>query len=685
MSEARSKHAVGHIHSWLVVYRLRLLWFALACVLLGQYLLDRRSELPLAAVLLVGGALGFAALVGSRAIEAHSQIPTNIARHVSPVLVAAALGLGALSFPQFSGNVFTASGTALWLVATGLLLWAAWRADAPYRFEAANARPLWGRQGIIVAWPQAALIAIMLLGAFYRLYRLTEIPLEMGCDLPHNYANIRLILRGEFPVFFSSYPGREALFFYLAAPVARLFGLSHTTIKLASALVGIVTLPVIYLLGKELFNREVGIYAAFFMGVSHWHVILTRVGFRASTAPLLLALVWWALVRGRKTERRWFFALAGLFLGLGLYTYNAFMIAPLMVGLVLLGYLVRGGRCGWLSRLQNALLMAMVALIVFVPLGRYAYEEPQQYFYRAATRITDIETALPQDVAMTLLGNVVRTALMFNYQGDVVFIANVPMLRQLGWISGSLFLMGCALLLRRARYGLNGTVWVALGVMVLPTTLSLAFPHEVPNATRAIGALPAAMLLPAVALAAARRELTAAYPQAAPREYGLSLSINQQLRWQFRWPWAIGWRHVGAALLVVIMSYEAWATYPLYFQDYVAHLPDQNYSISLSMARLIDDFMDDGEAYIKVWPYWHDGNAVRAQLRRADQSWSNEIEQLDPAQPPMAGNPGKFMVILHPDDRDGLAVLRQGFPSGIVLTQHKPNGDLAMILFYGER
>jgi hypothetical protein len=103
------------------------------------------------------------------------------------------------------------------------------------------------------------------------------------------------------------------------------------------------------------------------------------------------------------------------------------------------------------------------------------------------------------------------------------------------------------------------------------------------------------------------------------------------------------------------------------------------------MARLIDDFSDDGDAYIKVWPYWHDGNAVRAQLRRTDQSWNNEIERFDPAQPPLAGNSGKFMVILHPDDREGLALLRQAFPRGIILTQSKPSGDLAMTIFYGER
>ncbi|MFH1085279.1 MAG: hypothetical protein V1772_05915, partial [Chloroflexota bacterium] len=120
------------------------------------------------------------------------------------------------------------------------------------------------------------------------------------------------------------------------------------------------------------------------------------------------------------------------------------------------------------------------------------------------------------------------------------------------------------------------------------------------------------------------------------------------------------------------------------FQQYVYHLPDHNYSITLDMARVIDDFYD-GEIYIKIWPYWYDGNAVRAQLRRVDQGWRNELERLEPGQPPVAGGAAKFAVILHPDDAQGLETLRLAAPQGIALTRHDGAGRVSMVIYYGQR
>lgn len=657
----------------------------LASGALAQYWLDGASRYRTAAILYAGSAILFVALFGRQSAESADGGAVE-ARPLSSRwgLVIVASGLGAAAFPRFTGNLFHRDATLLWAGGLALLGLAAWSPGIG-RAESGDARPMFDRRGVWLTWEHVALLGIMGLGAFYRFYKLDVIPAEMGCDLPHNYNNIRMILRSEFPIFFSSYPGRESLFFYWAAPIARWFGLSHLTIKAASALIGVLTLPALYLLGKELYHREVGLYAAFMMSISHWHIILTRMGYRASMVPFMVCWVWYFLVRGIKTGKTWFFALSGLFLGLGLYTYNAFMIAPLMVVAMLLVCLAIGrGRVLWANR-GNALLLVLAAMYVFIPLARYAYEQPESYGYRAATRITSAETALPQDIVGTLWANTRNALLMFNVKGDSAFVANVPYLREMGFFPAVLFLLGFAYLLWRWRHGYNATVLISLGVMLLPTILALAFPHEVPNAIRAIGALPAAMIVPAVALMMVRRGIAALYPARPVREMALMFVENGESRWVWRWRWAWTPRHTWAAVLIVAAVIEIRAVYPTYFRDYVKHLPDENYSITLNMARAIDDFADDGDAYIKIMPYWYDGNAVRAQLRRADQSWSNELDALRPDQPPLAGPPGKFMVIVHPDDSQTLATLRAAFPQGIELQHLKDKGGIAFITFYGER
>lgn len=687
-----------------------LLGLCLVVAIVAQYLVDERQSLGLAGGLYALAALLFVVLFYHERLEAEHPIPVAHKLASRWWLVALAALLGGLSFPRFTNNTFSAEGTLLWVLGLLLLGLASWskapqtskvlenfqgrdgKATALPTLQVSSAPSVSGDSslerktgGITITWARLALLGIMLIGAFYRLYKIDLIPSEMGCDLPHIYNNTRYILRKEFLIFFPSHPGREGLFFYMAAPFCRLFGLTHTTIKISSALVGLLTLPVIYLLGKELFNREVGLYAAFFLSVSHWHVILSRTGLRSCTVPLMLSLVWYFLLRGLKTGRRWFYALAGFFLGLGLYSYNAFMIVPLMVVLMLLlGFLIGRGRT-LLANWYNVVILVLVALYLFIPLARYAYDEPQSYGYRAATRVTSMEKSLPQDMLVTFSSNMRKSLLMFNYVGDHVAIANLPGYRELGFFAAVLFVLGLAYLLWHWQRGHNATVIISLVVMLLPSALALAFPNEVPNAWRATGAIPAAILAAAVALALVRRRVAATLAVQSSKGFHLSLSMDGGWSVEWRWRWS-KLRHILCwAALVAVLAFEARAVYPFYFQEYLARLPNKNYSISLEMARAIDDFADDGQAYIKTAPYWYDGNAVRAQLRRADQSWHNEINNLDPSQPPMAGPPGQFMVILHPQDAGSLHTLQRAFPKGIALRHLDHDKEMAFLTFYGER
>jgi len=669
----------------------------LAGAIYAQYLLDNRGRFQtcpyLAALLYALAAILFVALyrhqgcstLHPQALEAEWVGSAERKRPLPWLLILVAGVLGVLAFPRFHGNLFRPDGTLLWALGLALLGFVAWSGDPHPKAEKASGEKRCSSSGLTITWTHLALLGIMLLGAFYRLYKIDLIPAEMGCDLPHNYNNIRMILRKEFLIFFPSVPGREALFFYLAAPFCRLFGLNHTTIKMAASLIGVLTLPVVYLLGKELFNREVGLYAAFFLSISHWHIILCRVGYRASTVPPLIALVWYFLVRGLKTHQRWFYALSGFCLGLGLYTYPAFMVAPFWVVLVLLTRFLIGRGRTLLADWDNVILLVLVAIFVFIPLGRYAYEEPQMYSYRAATRITSIEQPLPKNILGTLLQTTSKALLMFNYRGDGVFVANVPFMRELGFFAAVLFVLGLAYVLWRWRREYNLTVPIALGVMLLPTILSLAFPHEVPSANRAIGSLPAAVLLPAIALALVRQRLSVLSPAQPSRGIDVTVAVDGSAihKWHWRWGWP--WQHSLVALLLLVLIAETRSVYPVYFRHYVEHLPAGNYSISLEIARAIDEFADNGPAYAKYVPYWYDGNAARAQLRRADQSWHNELDALRREEPPFVGPSGKFMIILHPQDAEALRMLLEAFPRGIALRHLDNKGEVAFLTFYGER
>lgn len=656
-------------------FRLYAILLALGAALLAQAALDRSaSRYGMAAL---GAFLAGGGLLSAFTWHEDSSSPDDQSAPLKPVpgwrrmMLLFAVPAGIYAWQHLAANRFTWDGTLAWLATTGLVLLSAYQAPATRHKRPCN--------GLYLDWIQVALLGAVAVGAFLRLWRLEEIPAEMGCDLPHNYNNILGILNGQTPVFFTSWPGREGLLFYLAAIPSALFGLSHWSIKLTTALVGIATIPLVYLLGRELYERELGLIAAWLYAASHWAIITSRTGLRMSLVPALLCLTLYFFVRGLHRENPWLLAVSGFFLGLGMHSYNAFMVVPpLLVLLALLEVILGRGRRLWRMRWGLAYLL-LAALAVFIPLARFMYDYPGEYLFRVSTRLTSAEVPLPGNPLQVFAHNVIATMLMFNVAGDQVSVNNIAGFRQLGFIAAALLPLGAAHLVLKPKRGHNLELLVSLLVMLLPTALSLAFPNEVPNAGRAIGALPLSILVSALGLDLIRRGILPSEQLAAAGT--LRAASGGAVASAYR----LKNRQIGAwALVAILLASETISAYPLYFDAYRLNLPDQNYSISLEIARVMDDFAGNGEVFIKTQGNWYDGNAVRAQLRKL-KGWNNEFWELDPNQPPVSGPAGKVLVIFHPADTASIQALRTAFTESVTVTHFYYDGREAFIAFYGER
>lgn len=652
----------------------------------GQRLLDRYPASPWAWAPLVVGAVALALLTRRQPLERVEPAAPLAARAPRLALLAPAVILGALAFGGFTGNRFRPWPTAAWLLALGLLFlsfrspgpWRVWRSGA-----GREAAPAVGAHGVSLSWHAVALLAILVVAAALRLHQLDAIPREMGVDMPLKYANAQEIMQGQLMIFCPRYPGRESLYHYLLAAYGAVWGLSFFSIKFVSALCGLATVAALYGLACYEYDRWVALLAAALLAVSRWHVTLSRSGYRAAMMPLLVILVLWATARALRRGRATDFLLAGAAVGLGMYTYNAFMVVPPLLALAVAVALGLQGREAWRRSRWGLVALALGALGLFLPLGRYALEAPGTYLFRVATRVTSLEAPLPGDVVRVLGGNLWRAAAMFNLRGDGAFCINIPYQRQLGLVSGALFVCGLAYALGRWRQGHNATVVIFLGGLLLPTALAVAFPREVPNAIRASGALAPAYLLAALPLAAIGRRLSAAGLLAPQR-------LEAQLAWPGRWRWRTqASLRPGLALLCLLVALlvglELGETWRGYFFDYVRHLPGRNYAISLELARTLDEFDPEGPSYIKVWPHWFDGHALRAQLRVKAPTWDWELEELDPGAPPLSTVQGKALFIVHPADEQALHTLRACFPRGVAVSHRDYEGRVAFVTFYAER
>ncbi|MEW5938826.1 MAG: glycosyltransferase family 39 protein, partial [Chloroflexota bacterium] len=290
----------------------------------------------------------------------------------------------------------------------------------------------------------------------------------------------------------------------LSALLAQFFGISFLDIKVVSVIGGLLMLPYLYLLGKELGSPRIGLFAVAFAGIGYWPNVIERFALRISFYPLFVAPVLYYLIRGLRLQRRNDFILAGVMLGLGLNGYTPFRIMPLAVVSIVIIYLlhVRDAQ----TRKQTLLWLGMLALtawVFFIPLARYAVEHPDAFGFRALSRLSSIEQPLPGPAWQIFLSNVWIGLKQFNVNDGQIWVHSIPGRPSLDIVSGALFLTGAFLLLARylkSRHWTDLVVLLSVPLTQLPSTLSLAFPAENPSLNRAAGALVPAFLIVGVGL-----------------------------------------------------------------------------------------------------------------------------------------------------------------------------------------
>ena len=391
-----------------------------------------------------------------------------------------------------------------------------------------------------------AIAALLFLAALaLRVYRLDAIPPGAWYDESLNGLNglqiIDTVREGRLPPIFFAREGhpQEPLYLYLIALMFRLFGASMWAVRLTSALIGALTVPVFWLALRRLRPPEVALTAAVALIFFRWHLHFSRTGFRTILIPLVVALLVWALATAVQTGRRRYWALAGATLGLGFYTYLSIRFVPLLL-------VVWGSAAWWAWRREGAggrpapapwkgvLLALAVAVVVFAPLGVNYLRNPFHFTGR-----TDAVSLFQNGLGPGLRAvseNALANALQFGIPGwgDHVAKHNIPYRAVFDPLSALFFLVGVVVAVRSLTRppGAWGALCLAwLGLMLLASVFS----YGAPNILRTLGGAPAAIWLWAEGVAAIARR--AARPDARRwlRRWTAPALIAAPLLWLAGW------------------------------------------------------------------------------------------------------------------------------------------------------
>lgn len=536
-----------------------------------------------------------------------------------------------------AGNVFTLPGVVAWFVSVAL--WVAAVAPPGWRPRAvwSALRNLRIRRGVTF-W---ALVAIIIVGAFFRLNALDHTPPEMTSDHVEKLLDAQRVLNGHPQVFFPNNGGREPLQMYAMALLSQVpgLGMNFTTLKLLSALEGILTLPVLWWLGRAVVGDDnprlgnlVGLALAALVAVSYWHVALSRLGLRIVLTVLVASLLLIFLARALRHNRRGDFILAGLVLGFGLYTYQAVRMLPVVVMIGVALAVVFKART-WLERRTyglNFAVLVLIAVAAFVPLLTFSLQYPDYFWMRTSGRLLgdDIITTrdeegrlierqalLPERLAAfqknlpVLMSNIRNALLMYNWKGDVLWFSAVPNRPAMDTVTGTLLVIGLAAWLARMFRRRDVVDWllpVTLFIMLLPSAFSIAYPIENPSATRTSGTLPVAYLF-------------AAFPLAL-----LAASWSRLLRGKRG-------QIAGGTLAGLALLAAGGANYYTYFTAYHDAYFESSPAAYSEAGAFLKGFASSGgafgNAFMLGYPYWWDHRAVGMEAGLMD--WPNGIVDPD--------------------------------------------------------
>lgn len=558
---------------------------------------------------------------------------------------------GLIAFFEARPNEFTLLGVSAWATSLVLFLTAFWEGSplAVWR-SARRSFSVLGRRdkrGQRARWLCAALLGIVALGVFFYFYRLDAIPAEMTSDHAEKLLDTYDILHGKFSVFFERNTGREPLQFYANALVVwlGLAPLDMLALKIVGACAGVLTIPAVFLLAREMFDDEVGLVAAFLFAVSIFPVAISRIGLRYPLSPLFVAWSCFFLLRALRRQTRNDYLIAGVLLGVGLNGYSTFrvMVALVLAWLVLWRvYDFNVTAVGMRRFVLNAGLLFGAGLIVFTPLLGYISVHPDMFAYRMATRLTSLEVPVQGNPLLIFLDNTVRALGMFNIRGDVVWVNSLPNVPSVDfWMgvclfAGALYALNRLIRLREYPFAL---ILAAVFILLLPSTLAFAFPEENPSVVRAGGIAPFVMIIAALPLAWGRK----LYARAGSESLGLGL--------------------VGIVLIAMTLT-----NFNLYFDKYDNEFRRAAWN-STEIADALRDFAvqqgDWEHIYVVSAPHWVDYRAVGIHLGIFEfKSHLVENEQQFDEQ---ARDPAAKLYVLKNQDSASLNLLRGLYPDGVAV------------------
>ena len=485
-----------------------LLVAGLACGLVGQFYFAYRLEYVWdGALFWAVSVLAFGLLMWRVRRREQGRARWGVARLVRRHPIAALAAAGGICLSAVAGrralqrpaNADYTDVLALWLVGVAVFLSAF--APSPFAVKRWLSRLRGSARRNRTELVAAA--ALLLAALSVRTFGLEHIPANLSGDegtwAMEGLSMLEGPLDNPFATRWFAFPSMSFLVWGLSM---RMFGESVAGVRAVSALIGTASVCSTLLLARQLWGRRVAWFGALALAFGHYHLHFSRLAVNNIVDSLIASLAFYLLVRGLRSGRSVFFALAGAVLGAGWYGYFGARLVGIIVVLFLAWrilvvdeFLARNG--------HQLLVLLLSALVVAGPLLLHYAHHPAGLtegfdrvsifasgWLRRETEITG------RSAASLLLQQLWKSISAFNYTLDPTFWYR-PRVPLLDFVSGILFILGLVWCIARRNWPANGLLllwfWAAL-------ITGWVITENPPSSQRMVIATPALALLVALGL-----------------------------------------------------------------------------------------------------------------------------------------------------------------------------------------
>lgn len=161
--------------------------------------------------------------------------------------------------------------------------------------------------------------------------------------------------------------GQNALLTYLMIPFVKILGLNALSVRLPMAILGCISLVIMYLLLNKISNKKIAAIGLAFFAICPWHIMKSRWGLESNLFPDLILIFTYLLVKGLEDKNKILYYLSFVIAGITAYAYGtSYYFLPVFI-IPLLIILVRKQKI----TIKQAIISLVIVGVVSLPIILY--------------------------------------------------------------------------------------------------------------------------------------------------------------------------------------------------------------------------------------------------------------------------------------------------------------------------